>query len=35
MDSRILLGPVFASSNEQRLYMIDGFTDTAGPEISF
>ena len=35
MDSWILLGPGFASGNEQSLYMIDGFTDTAGLEISF
>ena len=35
MDSRILLGLGFASCNEQRLFMIDGFTDTPAPEISF
>ena len=35
MDSRIPLGPGFASGKEQSLYMIDGFTDTASPGICF
>ena len=35
MGSRTLLALRFASSKQQKRYMIDGFTDTAGPEISF
>ena len=33
MDSRILLGPGFASGKERRGYMFDGFTDTIGPRL--
>ena len=33
MDSRILLGPGFASDKEQRGYIFDGFTDTTGSRL--
>ena len=35
MGSWTLLAPRFAFSKEQRQYIIDGFTDTAGPGICF
>ena len=35
MGSWTLLASRFAFSKEQRRYIIDGFTDTAGPGICF
>ena len=34
-NQTVLLASVLASGKEQRQYMIDGFTDTAGPKICF